>query len=179
MEGFMVPLEIRRDRTPFVLRKIAKSEKDVRVARRILAIANALDGMSRAEAARSAGMDRQTLRDWVLRYNAHGIEGLADRWEGGRPPTFTVEEQAKLMRIVLAGPDPETSRLSAYTLEDLAGICVERFGKHMHPWSLGRPLKRLGFSRQKTRPYRPEADEAAPAAFKNMPGNVGKDCRYT
>jgi transposase len=179
MEGFMVPLEIRRDRTPVVLRKMAKSEKDCRVARRILAIANALDGMSRAEAARSAGMDRQTLRDWVLRYNAHGIDGLADRWEGGRPPTFSLEEQAELMRIVLAGPDPETSGLSAYTLEDLAVICAERFGKRMHPWSLGRLLKRLGFSRQKTRPYHPEADEAAQAAFKKMPGNIGKDCRYT
>ena len=56
------------------------------------------------------------------------------------------EEQAELMRIVLAGPDPETSGLSAYTLEDLAGLCEKRFGKRMHPWSLGRLLKRLGFS---------------------------------
>ena len=53
---------------------------------RLLAIANALDGMSREDAAQASGMDRQTLRDWVLRYNEHGIEGLADRWEGGRPP---------------------------------------------------------------------------------------------
>ena len=65
----MAALEIRKDRTPTVLRKLAKVEADPRVARRILAIANALDGMSREEAARSAGMDRQTLRDWVVRYN--------------------------------------------------------------------------------------------------------------
>ena len=79
----MAALEIRKDRTPTVLRKLAKAEADTRVARRILAIANALDGMSREEAARSAGMDRQTLRDWVVRYNEHGIDGLADqlgRW---------------------------------------------------------------------------------------------------
>ena len=76
----MAALEIRKDRTPTVLRKLAKAEADTRVARRMLAIANALDGMSREEAARSAGMDRQTLRDWVLRYNEHGIDGLADRW---------------------------------------------------------------------------------------------------
>jgi transposase len=63
-------LEIRKDRTPTVLRKLAKAEADTRVARRMLAIANALDGMSREEAARSAGMDRQTLRDWVLRYKS-------------------------------------------------------------------------------------------------------------
>ena len=61
----MIALSIRRDRTPIVLRKLAKAEADARVARRMLAIANALDGMSREEAARSAGMDRQTLRDWV------------------------------------------------------------------------------------------------------------------
>ena len=150
----MGALEIRKDRTSTVLRKLVKGESDGRVARRILAIANALDGMSREAAARSAGMDRQTLRDWVIRYNEHGIEGLHDRWGDGRPPTFTREEQAELMRIVLAGPNPETSGLSAYTLEDLAGLCEQRFGKRMHPWSLGRLLKRLGFSRQNGRATR-------------------------
>lgn len=165
----MAALEIRKDRTPTVLRKLAKAEADTRVARRMLAIANALDGMSREEAARSAGMDRQTLRDWVVRYNEHGIDGLADRWGDGRPPTFDGQEQAELMRIVLDGPDPEASGLSAYTLEDLANICDQRFGKRMHPWSLGRLLKRLGFSRQKTRPSHPQKDPAAQAAFKKSP----------
>ena len=77
---------IRRDRTPRVLRKLAKAESDARIARRILAIANALDGMSREDAAQSAGMDRQTLRDWVIRYNEHGLDGLADLARDGRPP---------------------------------------------------------------------------------------------
>jgi len=170
----MSALEIRKDRTPAVLRKLAKGETDGRVARRILAIANALDGMSRKAAAEAAGMDRQTLRDWVLRYNEHGIGGLTDRWGDGRPPTFDAQEQAELVRIVLAGPDPETSGLSAYTLEDLAGICEQRFGKRMHPWSLGRLLKRLGFSRQKTRPSHPMKDPAAAAAFKKSPGAPAK-----
>ena len=170
----MSALEIRKDRTPAVLRKLAKGETDGRVARRILAIANALDGMSRKAAAEAAGMDRQTLRDWVLRYNAHGIGGLTDRWGDGRPPTFDAQEQAELVRIVLAGPDPETSGLSAYTLEDLAGICEQRFGKRMHPWSLGRLLKRLGLSRQKTRPSHPMKDPAAAAAFKKSPGTPAK-----
>jgi len=71
----MKELKIRKDRTPAVLRKLAKDETDARVPRRILAIANALSGMNRAEAASSAGMDRQTLRDWVIRYNAHGVAG--------------------------------------------------------------------------------------------------------
>lgn len=157
----MSVLEIRRDRTPTALRKLAKSQGNARVARRILAIAGALDGMSRQAAAEAAGMDRQTLRDWVIRYNEHGIDGLADRWNGGRPATFDADEQAELMRIVLAGPDTETSGLSAFALEDLAGICEQRFGKRMHPWSLGRLLKRLGFSRQKTRPSHPQKNPAA------------------
>ena len=111
-------------------------------------------------------MDRQTLRDWVIRYNEHGLDGLMDRWGDGRPPTFNAEEQAELMRIVLAGSDHERSGVSAYTLEDLAGICAERFGKRMHPWSLGRLLKRLGFSRQKARPSHPLKDPARIEAFK-------------
>ena len=174
----MGALKIRRDRTSAVLRKLVKGESNGRVARRILAIANALDGMSREAAAQSAGMDRQTLRDWVIRYNEQGIEGLHDRWGDGRPPTFTREEQAELIRIVLAGPDPETSGLSAYTLEDLAGICEKRFGKRMHPWSLGRLLKRLGFSRQKTRPSHPLKDPVAQAAFKKSPANPTKTSAY-
>ncbi len=103
------------------------------LARRILAIANALDGMSREDAARSAGMDRQTLRDWVLRYNVHGLDGLCDRSGAGRPPRLTAEEQAELLEIVLAGSDPETTGISTYTREDLAAICQQRFGKSFHP----------------------------------------------
>ena len=90
----MKELKIRRDRTPAVLRKLAKEESDPRITRRILAIANALSGMNRAEAASSAGMDRQMLRDWVIRYNAHGVAGLADRWSSGRPPIHNETQQA-------------------------------------------------------------------------------------
>lgn len=174
----MAALELRKDRTATVLRRLAKAESDVRVARRMLAIANALDGMSREAAARSAGMDRQTLRDWVIRYNQHGLDGLVDRWGDGRPPIYNGEEQAELMRIVLAGPAPEATGLSAYTLEDLADICAERFGKRMHPWALGRLLKRLGFSRQKTRPSHPMKDPAAAAAFKKSSGNPATNSAY-
>jgi transposase len=73
----MAALKIRKDRTPVMLRKLAKAEEDARVARRLLAIANALDGLDRKVAAEAAGMDRQTLRDWVIRYNEHGmLEGF-------------------------------------------------------------------------------------------------------
>jgi transposase len=166
----MTALTIRRDRTPAVLRKLAKAEANTRVARRLLAIANALSGMSRKEAAEAAGMDRQTLRDWVIRYNAYGLDGLHDCGRDGRPPRLVPEEQAELMRIVLTGPDPEADGLSSYTREDFVRICETRFGKSFHPSSMGRMLKRLGFSRQKARPSHPKKDAAEAEAFKKSPG---------
>jgi transposase len=162
----MTALTIRKDRTPAVLRKLAKTGADARVGRRLLAIANALSGMRRKEAAEAAGMDRQTLRDWVIRYNAHGPDGLYDCWGDGRPPRLEPEEQAELMRIVLAGPDPGADGISAFTREDLVRICEARFGKTFHPSSMGRLLRRLGFSRQKARPSHPQKDPAQAEAFK-------------
>lgn len=174
----MAALEIRKDRTPAVLRKEAKGESDVRAARRMLAIANALDGMSRAEAARAAGMDRQALRDWVIRYNEHGLDGLYDRWGDGRPPRLSSAEQAELLDIVLAGSDPERTGIAAYTREDFVAICEARFGKTFHPSSMSRVLKRLGLSRQKARPSHPKKDAAAQAAFKKSPGTARKNSAY-
>lgn len=152
----MTALWIRKDRTPAALRKLAKAETNTRAARRLLAIANALSGMSRKEAAEAAGMDRQTLRDWVIRYNAHGPDGLYDHWGDGRRPRLEPGEQAELMRIVLAGPGPADG-LSAFTREDLVHILEVRFGKSFHPASVGRILKRLGLSRQKARPSHPRS----------------------
>ena len=166
----MLALTIRRDRTPAVLRRQAKIETDTRVARRLLAIANALDGMSREDAARSAGMDRQTLRDWVIRYNAHGLDGLTDQPRDGRPSKLGPEEKAALVEIVLAGSDPEVSGISAFTRDDLVAICEDRFGKRLAATSIGRILRELGLSRQKTRPSHPQKDPAAQAAFKKSPG---------
>ena len=174
----MSTLFIRRDRTPRVLRKLAKAESDARIARRMLAIGNALDGMSREDAAQSAGMDRQTLRDWVIRYNEHGLDGLADLPRGGRPPKLDAKEKAELVRIVLTGPDPEASGLSAFTREDLVGICKKRFNESLHVTSMGRILRELGLSRQKARPSHPEKDPAAQAAFKKSPGAAKKTSVY-
>jgi putative transposase len=171
----MTALSIRKDRSPVVLRRLAKAATEARVARRLLAIANALGGMSREDAARSAGMDRQTLRDWVIRYNAYGLDGLADQWGDGRPPKLSPEERTELAAIVLAGPDPETSGISAFTREDLVRICQEKFGKTLHVTSMGRILREVGLSRQKARPSHPQKDPAAQAAFKKSPGAAEKN----
>jgi transposase len=162
----MAALVIRTDRSAEELRRLAKASRDARLARRLLAIANALSGMSRQAAAAAAGMDRQTLRDWVVRYNEAGVAGLADRWGAGRPRKLDARQEQELAQIILDGPDPETDGLSAYTLDDLARISAERFDVPYHPAAMSRVVRRLGFSRQKARPHHPDKDEAAQAAFR-------------
>jgi transposase len=174
----MKALTIRKDQTPSVLRRLAKAESDVRVSRRLLAIANALSGMDRKTAAEAAGMDRQTLRDWIIRYNAHGVEGLRDRWGKGRPARLVSNEQVELAAIILRGPDPEAEGISAYTLEDLARLSQDRFGKPFHPASMSRVVRRLGFSRQKARPSHPLKDPAEAEAFKKSPSAPGRYSVY-
>ena len=106
----MPALMIREVVSPADLRRLAKAEGDRRVARRLLAIAAALEGMSREAAARIAGMDRQTLRDWVIRYNRGGPAGLSDHWGDGRPCRLTEGQQATLKAIVLNGARPGGGR---------------------------------------------------------------------
>lgn len=99
-------LKIREDLSAGDLRQLARKEGNRRTAMRMLAIANALEGMSRAEAARVVGMDRQALRDAVVRYNAEGVAGLYDRPKPGRKCFLTEGQQAALKALVLRGPDP-------------------------------------------------------------------------
>ena len=148
------------------LRLFARSVKSPRAAKRMLAIANALEGMTFTEAARVVGMERQALGDAVQRYNAEGLEGLYDRPKPGRSRKLNIKQEQELSEIIVTGPDPEIDGISAYTLEDLAQIANERWGVIYHPGSMSRVIKRLGFSRQKTRPTHPKTDEAAQAAFK-------------
>ena len=88
----------------------------------------------------------------MIRYNEHGVVRLCDRWKGGRPSLLTADEQADLLAIVMAGPDPEKDGFCAFTREDLVAVAEKKFGKSMHPTSMGRLLRRLGLSRQKARP---------------------------
>jgi transposase len=147
------------------LRILARRSRQRRAATRMLAIANALDGMSRAAAARLVGLERQALRDAVTRYNAEGLAGLYDRAKPGRPPTLTEGEQATLRAVILRGPEPEQSGGGAWTLPMLSAWIAQTWDKHLHPDSLSRVLRRLDLSRQKTRPVHPRSDEKAKAAF--------------
>ncbi len=147
------------------LRALARRETRLRVAPRLYAIAHVLDGVSRAEAARLCGMDRQALRDAVARFNAEGLGGLVDRPRPGREPRLSEGEQAALAGLILRGPRPQQSGLSSWTLADLCHEVEASWGKRFHPASMSRVVRRLGFSRQKARQVHPQSDVQAQAAL--------------
>jgi transposase len=157
-------LAIRQDRTAASLRRWARRTRDPRAASRAYAIANALEGMSRAEAARLAGMERQALRDAVVRYNAEGVDGLSDR-PRPKPSRLSEGQQATLRALILRGPDPDRDGISSWTRADIATLIETQFGHRYHVSSLSKILRKLGFSRQKTRPSHPNADPKARAVW--------------
>jgi transposase len=159
------PLKIREDRSSAELRRLARRERDGRVAARLYAIASALDGMSRAAAARLAGMERQALRDAVLRYNTEDVAGLRDHPKGHPKRRLTEGEEAALAAVILRGPDPGRDGCCAWTRADLCRWMRVHFGKSYHPSSMTRVLRRMGFSRQKARPAHPQRDEKAQQRF--------------
>jgi len=148
------------------LRREARRCRDAAAARRMLAMALVLDGASREEAARHAGMDRQTLRDRVHRYNAEGLAGLRDRRRSGPRPRLTPEQEAELAAVVERGPDPDRDGVVRWRRVDLRALIEARFAVRLHERSVGKVLRRLGFARLSVRPRHPKADEAAQEAFK-------------
>lgn len=147
------------------LRSLARSEAGS-VACRILAIAHVLDGASRAEAAALCGMDRQTLRDWVHRFNADGIEGLANKASPGRSPALSDGQMAELREIVLAGPDLAKDEVVRWRCCDLQGVIAERFDVEVHERTVGKLLRRLRLTRLQPRPHNPKLDTQAQEVFK-------------
>jgi transposase len=160
------PLPIRPDRNPAELRRLARRERDGRVSARLLALANALDGVPREEAARLAGMTGQTLGDWVHRYDAEGPSGLRDRPRPGRPCALDDGQQAALKALVLRGPRLARDGCVAWRLRDLCALVERRFGVRYSETGTLRLLKGLDLSGKKARPVHPEADPRTQARFK-------------
>ena len=152
------------------LRVLAAAASDVAVARRLLALAMVLDGRKREDAARAAGMDRQTLRDWVHRYNAGGVAGLADRHGGGAQRRLSDAQEATVAGWVREGPDMADVGIVRWRCVDLQKHIAERLEVHLAERSVGKLLRRLGFSRVSARPRHPQADKAAQASFR--PGSA-------
>lgn len=149
------------------LRAAAGRVRDAAAARRMLALALVLEGSTRSEASRAAGMDRQTLRDWVHRYNAAGLEGLKNHAKPGGPPRkLTAAQEAAVAEWVRSGPTLEQHKVVRWRCSDLRDEIARRFGVTMHERTVGKLLARLNFSRVSVRPRHPEQDIAAQEAHK-------------
>ncbi len=170
----MARVEITRGIEAKELRRMGRLEKSGRVAARKFAIANALDGMSRETSAQLAGMDRQVLRDWVHRFNAEGVEGLRDRPRSGRRCRITEEDKKKFCQVVEAGPDPKKDKLTRWRQIDLRDWLKAECGTNYHKRTVGKLLKRFGYSHISTRAVHPQNDPALLEDFKKSSSPTSK-----
>ncbi len=145
-------IALREDFSAVDLRALARETRD---SRQLLALAAVADGRSRGEAAEIGGMDRQTLRDWVHRFNGEGPEGLLDRKTDGPPPKLTAAQKAELAVLVEAGPDRKKDGVVRWRRVDLKAVIEDRFGVIYHERSVSRLLHELGFSHLSARPRHP------------------------
>ena len=163
------PIEITRlEHSAADLRAIAGRTRDGRVGRRLLALALVPDGHDRCYAAKVSGLDRQTLRDWVIRFNETGLAGLANRTVPGRPPSLSAAQMAEMKEIVLAGPDPEKHGVVRWRCVDLQAVIVARFGVRFHEATIGKLPGKLNLTRLQPRPAHPGKSPEAEASFKKL-----------
>ena len=159
-------VKLRSDYSASDLRRLAAASRHANQSRRLLSLAAVLDGMIREQAARIGGMDRQTLRDWVHRFNDLGPDGLRDIRSKGNPPRLTKEQLAELAVIVETGPDRAVHGVVRWRRIDLKTVIEHRFGVAYHERTIGKILKVLGFSHISARPKHPGQSAAIMDAFK-------------
>jgi transposase len=164
-------VSLREDYSAAELRRLAAATKNANQSRRLLSLAAVLDGMSRTEAARIGGMDRQSLRDWVHRFNEHGPDGLLDNWSKGREPRLSEEQRFEIAQLVETGPDRAVHGVVRWRRVDLQRVILERFGVAYHERTVGKLLKGLGFSHISARPRHPAQDARTIEAFKKLLGH--------
>jgi transposase len=157
---------LRSDFTAEELRRLAKRTKDASQARRLLALAAVLDGASRSEGARIGGMDRQTLRDWVIRFNEQGPDGLINIPSPGVAPKLDERHKEFLTRVVEEGPIPAVHGVVRWRACDLIALLYEEFGISVSDDTIYRALKTLGFAHLSARPRAYRQDAEAVEAFK-------------
>ncbi len=159
-------VQLRTDFDASNLRLFAKRCSDTRQTRRLLALAAVYDGMNRGEAARIGGMDRQTLRDWVHRFNDEGPDGLTNRKGAGRTRYLSDAQMEELGEIVETGPDPAVDGVVRWRRIDLQRVIEERFGVVYSERTISSLLADLGFVHISARPQHPKQDKRIVEAFK-------------
>jgi transposase len=145
---------------------LAKTSQDARQSRRLLAIAAIYDGMRRGDAAKIGGMERQILRDWVLRFNDEGPEGLVDRKAPGAKRRLSDAQLVELASIIETGPDPDIHGVVRWRCQDIGDEIERRFGISYKERAISNLLKLLNFSHISGRPQHPQQDERVMGMFK-------------
>lgn len=145
-------IPVRADYDGTTLRRLAKASEDANQTRRLLALAVIYDGGKRVDAAALGGVGLQIVRDWVLRFNAEGPEGLIDRKAPGQTPKLNAAQRAALVRLVEDGPIPAVHGVVRWRLRDLGQWIFEEFGITLDETTVGRTLKAMGYRKLSARP---------------------------
>ena len=162
--GSAVPL--RDDFDASALRLLARRTRDANQGRRLLALAAIYDGGSRGEAARIGSVGLQTVRDWVLRFNAAGPDGLVDGKAWKQTPKLNEAQRQALARIVESGPIAAAHGVVRWRLIDLAQWVWDEFAIRVAKQTLSRELRAMGFRKLSARPRHHAQNEHAVEAFK-------------
>jgi transposase len=172
-----MPVPLRSDFNADALRVIARKTKDGPQARRLLALAAIYHGASRTEAARIGGVTGQIVREWVVKFNARGPDGLIDRKPPGQPSKLTDAHRAALVARVDAGPIPSVHGGVRGRLVDLIQWVWEEFRISISKQTLSRELRALGDRKLSARPRHHAKSEAAVSAFEKTSPPVWRSLR--
>src|SRR5436305_3996614 len=155
------PIPLRGDFDASEVRVLAKKSKDGPQARRLLALAAIYEGATRSEAAKIGGVGLQIIRDWVLRFNARGADGLLDAKAPGQPSKLNDPQRQAIARIIESGPIPAVHGVVRRRLIDLAQWIFEEFRITIAKQTLSRELRAMGYRKLSARPrHHAQADGA-------------------
>jgi transposase len=157
---------LRDDFTATALRRRAQSRREAGQVRRLLTLAVIYDGGSRSEAARTGGVGLQTVRDWVLRFNRDGPDGLVDGKAPGGRPRLDANQRAALAAVVESGPIPAAHGVVRWRLVDLVQWIRDEFAVSISTQTLSRELRAMGYRKLTARPRHHSQDADAIPAFK-------------
>jgi len=165
-------IQLRSDYTAAELRALARESADSVQTRRLLSLAEVYDGGSRGRAGHVGGVEPQTIRDWVLWFNADGPDGLVDRKPPGAASRLNDDQRRALVAVVERGPVPAVDGVVRWRLADLAQWAWEEFGVSVSRQTLGRELGALGYAKLSARPRHHAQDLDAQATFKKTSPTV-------
>lgn len=163
-------ISLRADFNGDDLRQLARQTKDADQARRLLALATIYDGGSRADAARLGSVTLQVVRDWVVRFNARGPDGLINGKAPGKQPLLSADQRAALAEAIERGPTPYLDGVVRWRLCDLGQWLWEEFRVSVSEQTLSREVRSLGYRKLSARPKHHAQNPDAIAAFKNRSG---------